>query len=38
MSTAMTLKFVTAVALYAQLLILIYLYSSHRARFFRYLV
>jgi two-component system sensor histidine kinase HydH len=38
MSTAMTLKFVTSVALYAQLLILIYLYSSHRARFFRYLV
>ena len=38
MSTAMTLKFVTSVALYAQLLLLIYLYSSHRARFFRYLV
>jgi two-component system, NtrC family, sensor histidine kinase HydH len=38
MSTAMTLKFVTSVALYVQLLILIYLYSSHRARFFRYLV
>ena len=38
MSTAMTLKFVTSVALYIQLLILIYLYSSHRARFFRYLV
>jgi two-component system, NtrC family, sensor histidine kinase HydH len=38
MSTAMTLKFVTTVALYAQLLILVYLYSSHRARFFRYLV
>jgi signal transduction histidine kinase len=38
MSTAMTLKFVTSVALYAQLLILIYLYSSHRACFFRYLI
>jgi signal transduction histidine kinase len=38
MSTALTLKFVTSVALYVQLLILVYLYSSHRARFFRYLV
>src|SRR5919198_4760542 len=38
MPTAMTLKFVTTVALYAQLLILVYLYSSHRFCFSRYLV
>jgi hypothetical protein len=38
MSTAMMFKSVTTIALYIQLLILIYLYSSHRARFFRYLV
>jgi signal transduction histidine kinase len=38
MPTAMTVKFVTTVALYAQLLILVYLYSSHRVCFFRYLV
>jgi two-component system, NtrC family, sensor histidine kinase HydH len=38
MPSAMTLKFVTSVALYLQLLMLVYLYSSHRARFFRYFV
>jgi signal transduction histidine kinase len=38
MPVAITLKFVTTVALYIQLLILIYLYSSHRVCFFRYLV
>jgi len=38
MPTAMTVKFVTTVVLYAQLLILVYLYSSHRVCFFRYLV
>ena len=38
MTTAITLKFVTSVALYIQLLILLYLYSSHRVRFFSYIV
>jgi signal transduction histidine kinase len=38
MSIVLTLKFITALALYVQLLILIYLYSSHRERFFRYMV
>ena len=38
MATAITLKFVTSVILYVQLLMLIYLYSAHRARFFCYLV
>src|SRR5688572_27389085 len=33
-----TLKFVTSVVLYVQLLMLIYLYSAHRARFFCYIV
>ena len=35
---AITLKFITTVALYLQLLTLVYLYSDNRARFFRYLV
>src|SRR5919109_1415902 len=38
MPIAMTLKFATTVALYIQLLILIYFYPSNRVRFFRYLV
>src|SRR5688572_21053919 len=38
MSIVLTLKFITALALYVQLLMLIYLYSSHRERFFRYMV
>jgi hypothetical protein len=38
MAVAMTLKFITTVALYLQLLTLVYLYSGNRARFFRYLV
>jgi signal transduction histidine kinase len=38
MAVAMTLKFITTVALYLQLLTLVYLYSVNRARFFRYLV
>jgi two-component system, NtrC family, sensor histidine kinase HydH len=38
MEVAMTLKFITTVALYLQLLTLVYLYSGNRARFFRYLV
>ena len=38
MAVAVTLKFVTTVALYIQLLTLVYLYSGNRARFFRYLV
>jgi signal transduction histidine kinase len=38
MTTTITLKFITAVVLYIQLLMLIYLYSAHRVRFFRYLV
>jgi signal transduction histidine kinase len=38
MAVAITLKFITTVALYVQLLTLVYLYSSHRERFFRYLV
>lgn len=38
MGVVVTLKFVTTVALFVQLLTLVYLYSSHRARFFRYLV
>jgi len=38
MADAMTLKFITTVALYLQLLTLVYLYSGNRARFFRYLV
>jgi signal transduction histidine kinase len=38
MGVAITLKFITTVALYLQLLTLVYLYSANRARFFRYLV
>ncbi len=38
MAVAITLKFITTVALYLQLLTLVYLYSGNRARFFRYLV
>jgi two-component system, NtrC family, sensor histidine kinase HydH len=38
MAVAMTLKFITTVALYLQLLTLVYLYSGNRVRFFRYLV
>ena len=38
MAVAMTLKFVTTLALYVQLLTLVYLYSANRVRFFRYLV
>jgi signal transduction histidine kinase len=38
MAVAITLKFITTVALYIQLLTLVYLYSANRARFFRYLV
>jgi len=38
MAVAMTLKFITTVALYLQLLTLVYLYSGNRERFFRYLV
>jgi two-component system, NtrC family, sensor histidine kinase HydH len=38
MGVAITLKFITTVALYLQLLTLVYLYSGNRARFFRYLV
>jgi hypothetical protein len=38
MSIVLTLKFSTALTLYVQLLMLIYLYSSHRERFFRYMV
>jgi two-component system, NtrC family, sensor histidine kinase HydH len=38
MQIAMTLKFATSLALYVQLLILVYLYSSHRVCFFRYLL
>ena len=38
MTVAMTLKFITTVALYLQLLTLVYLYSGNRARFFQYLV
>jgi hypothetical protein len=38
MATVITLKFITSVVLYIQLLMLIYLYSAHRVRFFCYLV
>jgi two-component system sensor histidine kinase HydH len=38
MGVAITLKFITTVALYLQLLTLVYLYSGNRARFFQYLV
>jgi signal transduction histidine kinase len=38
MAVAVTLKFITTVALYLQLLTLVYLYSCNRTRFFRYLV
>jgi two-component system sensor histidine kinase HydH len=38
MAVALTLKFLTTVALYMQLLTLVYLYSGNRARFFQYLV
>jgi two-component system, NtrC family, sensor histidine kinase HydH len=38
MTVAMTLKFITTIALYLQLLTLVYLYSGNRTRFFRYLV
>src|SRR5262247_2291031 len=38
MAVAITLKFITTVALYLQLLTLVYLYYDNRARFFRYLV
>ena len=38
MAVAITLKFITTVALHLQLLTLVYLYSGNRARFFRYLV
>jgi two-component system, NtrC family, sensor histidine kinase HydH len=38
MAGVITLKFITTVALYLQLLTLVYLYSGNRARFFRYLV
>ena len=38
MTTAMTLKLITSVVLYVQLLMLVYLYSAHRARFFYYIV
>jgi hypothetical protein len=38
MTTTITLKFITSVVLYIQLLMLIYLYSAHRVRFFCYLV
>jgi two-component system, NtrC family, sensor histidine kinase HydH len=38
MPVAITLKFITTVALYLQLLTLVYLYSGNRTRFFRYLV
>ena len=38
MSIVLMLKFITALALFVQLLMLIYLYSSHRERFFRYMV
>ena len=38
METAITLKFITSVVLYIQLLMLIYLYAAHRVRFFCYLV
>jgi len=38
MAVAITLKFITTVALYLQLLTLVYLYSGNRTRFFRYLV
>jgi signal transduction histidine kinase len=38
MAVAITLKFITTVALYLQLLTLVYLYSGNRARFFQYLV
>ena len=38
MAVAITLKFITTMALYLQLLTLVYLYSGNRERFFRYLV
>lgn len=38
MTTTITLKFITSVVLYVQLLMLISLYSAHRVRFFCYLV
>ncbi len=38
MPVVVMLKFFTTVALYIQLLILVYLYSSNRVHFFRYLV
>lgn len=38
MATSMTLGFTSAVAMVVQLLIFVYLYRSHRSRFFRYFI